>query len=189
MATFVFYDLTIPEYGSRIWPVKIIQHHTPTPVALAAVRFGAVVLFLLLMHCSSVLPLFVGARVYFLIYCVVFGVLSLIVSVWEVEGGGLLLCFSCLLYVAWLNVLWLFLMVPRVSLQCAIVAFPCHTCLPFQVRLNISPVRSEYWLCSKTRADKALVLLCGSESLLGAKVILLVYNIQTKYGFDWVEGN
>ena len=40
----------------------------------------------------------------------------------------LLLSYGCLVTV---NVLWLFLTVPWVGLQCAIVVFPDHTHLPF----------------------------------------------------------
>ena len=40
----------------------------------------------------------------------------------------LLLSYRCIVYV---NVLWLFLTVPWVGLQCVIVVFPDHTHLPY----------------------------------------------------------
>ena len=47
----------------------------------------------------------------------------------------LLLFFGCLVAV---NVLWLFLMVPWVRLQCVIVVFPGHTDLFFQILVVFS---------------------------------------------------
>ena len=42
----------------------------------------------------------------------------------------LLLSYSCIVTI---KVLWLFLTVPRVGLQCVIVVFPDHTCLLFDL--------------------------------------------------------
>ena len=43
-------------------------------------------------------------------------------------GALLILSYRCIVAI---NVLWLFLMVPWVGLQCVIVVFPDHTHLPF----------------------------------------------------------
>ena len=47
----------------------------------------------------------------------------------------LLLSYRCIVTI---NVLWLFLIVPWVGLQCAIVVFPDHTHLPFAFVLTKS---------------------------------------------------
>ena len=46
----------------------------------------------------------------------------------------LLLSYRC---IATVNVLWLFLMVPWVGLQCVIVVFPDHTHLPFARSISL----------------------------------------------------
>ena len=49
--------------------------------------------------------------------------------------ASLLLSYRCIVYV---NVLWLFLMVPWVGLQCVIVVFPDHTPLPYGYSYSVA---------------------------------------------------
>ena len=99
-------------------------------MAQAAVRSKAVVL-LLLIHCILYLTLSVGVLCWSLfcyaLLCVIF---SFAIILTRKSGLVALLQLSswCLVTV---NVLWLYLMVQWVGLQCVIVVFPIHTYLLF----------------------------------------------------------
>ena len=100
--------------------------HLSHPVAYAAVRSKAVVL-LLLIYCLVYFTLFVGVLCLSL-FCYallcVHSSFAIILKKKRKLVALLLLSYRCLVTV---NVLWLFLTVPRVGLQCVIVVFPDHT--------------------------------------------------------------
>ena len=72
-------------------------------------------------------PLFVGILCLSLFLYTLLCVLSIILKWKRGLVALLLLSYGCLIPV---NVLWLFLTVPRVGLQCVNVVFPDHTLLP-----------------------------------------------------------
>ena len=99
-------------------------------MAKTAVRSKAKTL-LLMIYCLMYLPLFVGVLclslfVYALL-CVHFS-LAIILKRKRKLAAMLLLSYRCFVSI---NVLWLFLTVPWVGLQCVIVVFPDHTHLLF----------------------------------------------------------
>ena len=100
--------------------------HSHPPVASAAVHSGAMVL-LLLIYCSMYLPLFVGvlclAMFWYALLCVLSSFAIILKRKRELVAL-LLLSYGCLVTV---NVLWLFLWVPWVGLQCVFMVFPDHT--------------------------------------------------------------
>ena len=113
-----------------------IPHRTseqnPRWLRLLAVLRGLVLL--LLNYCSMCFPLFVGVLCLYLICYALLCVHSsftIILKSW-------LLCYYCLTDVL---LLWLFLRVPWVGLQCVIVVFPDHTRSLF--RLNYKKIYDE----------------------------------------------
>ena len=97
---------------------------------------------LLLNHCLLLLPLLVGALCLCLFcYAVLCAVSSFaIILMKKRELVALLVTSLCLVNV---SVLWLFLTVPWVGLQCVIVAFPGHTHLhlySFNLVRNVSRI-------------------------------------------------
>ena len=101
-------------------------------MALAAIGCSKAVVLLLLNYCFMYLPLFVMVLCLFLFWYALLFVLSsfaIILTRKRELVALLLLSFGCLVTV---NVLWLFLMVAWVCLQCVIVVFPDHTHLLFE---------------------------------------------------------
>ena len=80
-----------------------------------------------MIHCSLLLPLFLGFCVSFMVSCAVFGVLTWVM---RVLAALLQLNFWC--YVA-VIVPYLFLNAMWVGMQFVIVAFPCKTHLLFSI--------------------------------------------------------
>ena len=108
------------------------MHLSPTPIAKGAVRSKVVVL-LLLIYCSMYLTLFVGVLCCSLFWYTVLCVLSsfaIILTRKRELVALLLLSFRCIVTV---NIVWLYLTVPWVGLQCVIVVFPDHTLLLFMI--------------------------------------------------------
>ena len=102
----------------------------PSAVACAAVRSNAVVLWLLI-YCLMYFPLFVGVLCLSL-FCYallcVHSSFAIILKRKRKLVTLLLLSYRCTVTI---NVMWLFLRVQWVGLQCVIVVFPDHTHLPF----------------------------------------------------------
>ena len=99
-------------------------------MAKAAVRSKVVVL-LLLIYCLRYFPLFVGVLCLSLFCYALLCVHSSFANILKRKRNLvalLLLSYRCLVTV---NVLWRFLTVPWVGLQCVIVVFPDHTHLLF----------------------------------------------------------
>ena len=95
-------------------------------MAQAAVR-SRVVVMLLLIYYLKYFQLFVGILYLSLIFYALLNVNSSFAINLKRERNVvvlLLLSYRCLVTV---NVLWLFLMVPWVGMQCVILAFPDHT--------------------------------------------------------------
>ena len=105
----------------------------PPPMAWAAFRSKAVVL-LLLIYCLMYFPLFMGVLCLFL-FCYMYALLcvhssfAIILKRKKKLAALLLLSYRCIVTI---NILWLFLTVPWVGLQCEIVLFPDHTHYIFQ---------------------------------------------------------
>ena len=99
-------------------------------MAWAAVRFKAVVL-LLLIYCLMYLPLLLGflclSLFCYALLCV-HSSFAIILKRKRKLVDLLLLSYRCIVSI---TVLWLFLTVPWVGLQCVIVVFPDHTHLRF----------------------------------------------------------
>ena len=93
------------------------------PVAKAAVRSEAVVL-LLLLYCLMYFPLFVGGLCLYLFCYALHSSFAIILKTKRKLVALLLLAYRC---IDTINVLWLFLAVLWVGLQCVIVVFPDHT--------------------------------------------------------------
>ena len=101
-------------------------------VAEVAVRSKEVVL-LLLSYCLMYFSLFVGVLCLSLLCYALLCVHSCFAIILKRKRGLLallLLSYKCIVTI---NVLWLFLTVPWVGLQCVIVVFPYHTHLLFNV--------------------------------------------------------
>ena len=111
------------------------NHPPPPPVAEAAVCSKAVVLLLLLIYCLMYLPLVrgVGVLCWSLFWYALLYVLSSVVIILTRKRelvDLLLLSFGCLVTV---YVMWLFLTVTWVGLQCMIVVFPDRANLLFEL--------------------------------------------------------
>ena len=93
---------------------------------------------LLLIYCLMYFPLFCGSSVFvFVLLCIT----KFVHSSFEIILKGkrklvalLLLSYSCIVTI---NVLWLFLTVPWVSLQCVIVVFSDHTHLLYNFDMHL----------------------------------------------------
>ena len=112
--------------GEDLALVKCIYPAPLPPVAQAAVRSKTVVL-LLFIYCLMYFPLFVVVLcLYLFCYALlcVYSSSAIILKRKRKFLALLLLPFRC---VVTINVLWLFLVVPWVSLQCVIVVFPDHS--------------------------------------------------------------
>ena len=91
------------------------------------------VVLLLLIYCLMYFPLFAGVLCLYL-FCYMYVLLcvhssfAIILKRKRKLVALLLLSYRCFVTI---NVLWLFLTVPRVGLQCVIMVFPDHTHLLF----------------------------------------------------------
>ena len=105
--------------------------HTHTlPVACAAARSRAAVL-LLLIYCLMYFPLIVEVlclSLFLFCYALHYVHSSFTIILKRKLVALLFLSYRCIVTII---VLWLFLTVPRVGLQCVIVVFPDHTHLVF----------------------------------------------------------
>ena len=119
-----FCVLTTTESRAKIWRLSLL-------VTLAAVLSKAVVL-LLLINCLVYFPLFMGALrlslFWYALLCVLSSFAIILKRKRELVALLLSMSYRCLVT---LNILWLFLTVLWVNLQCAIVVFPDHTHLLF----------------------------------------------------------
>ena len=106
------------------------MHFSPPPVAWATVCSKSVVL-LLLIYCLMYFPLFVGVPCLSL-FCYallcVHSSFAIILRRKRKLVALLLLSYRCIVTI---NVMWLFLTVPWVGLQCVIVVFPVPAHLLF----------------------------------------------------------
>ena len=100
---------------------------------------------MLLIYCLMYFPLFAGVLCLYLfcyaLLCVLSGFAIILKRDRELVAL-LLLSYGCLVTI---NLLWLFLMVPWVGLQCVIVVFPDHTQLLFCLLLEKSFVHMWVW--------------------------------------------
>ena len=118
--------------GQRFSAIKMHLSHLSLPVAWAAARSRAAVL-LLLIYCLMYFQLFVEVLClplflfcYALLY--VHSSFAVILKRKRKLVAFLLLSYICIVTI---NILWLFLTVSWVGLQCVIVVFPDHTHLVF----------------------------------------------------------
>ena len=91
-------------------------------MAQAAVRSKAMVL-LLLIYRLMFFPLFVGV-LFVSLFCSALFCFAIILKRKRIHVALLVLSYRCIVTI---DVLWLFLTVPWVGLQCVIVGFPDHT--------------------------------------------------------------
>ena len=81
------------------------------------------------------LPLFVGVLFFaFVLLCTILCPFYFGIHLDEVEKAGCLAIIVLQMY-CYCNVMWLFLTVPWVGLQCVIVVFPDHTHLLFVIHI------------------------------------------------------
>ena len=97
-------------------------------VAKAVVRSKAVVLLLtLLVYCLMYFPLFVGVLCLYLFCYALVCVHSSFAIILKIKRKLVALLLLSYRFIVTINVLWFFLTVPWVGLQCVIVVFPDHT--------------------------------------------------------------
>ena len=108
---------------------------------------------MLLIYCLMYLPLFKGVMCLSLLCYVLLCVHSSFAIILQGKRklvALLLLSYRCIVTI---NVLWLFLKVPWVGLQCVIVVFPDHTHLLFD-----TPINYKEWHCMRDMTKSVFVL-------------------------------